>query len=339
MSRARRGFTLVELLVVIAIIGILMALLLPAVQAAREATRRSQCENNLKQMGLALQNYHDTMKVLPPALIGSGRMNIAGNITINTTGFMLITPQLDQQPLYAKYNFNVPSSISNPYGLPLAGNATTSNANQGVYSTWLSVFVCPSDAVPPTIYVNGPNNPANFYEANSVAQSNYLFATADYNDYSNRYAIYQTSPLNQGVFGNDGAADLAHIKDGTSNTIAIGESKQGSAGKSSNAYGPYWGAGVHTCCHGQTSSSTTIVSQNGYSYPYGIVYGSINFDYTGTARRHLQYAWQFGSFHPTGAQFVMCDGSVRFLSDDIDYFNVFLWMNRPADGKARASGP
>ena len=348
MASPRRGFTLVELLVVIAIIGILIALLLPAVQAAREASRRSQCNNNLKQMGIALQNYHDTCKVFPPAIIGCGRYGgaaTAGYIVSNTTGFVLMLPQLEQGGLYTNYNFRVPSSISNPYGDTLAGglpgNATTSAINQAVYSQPLSVFTCPSDKTPPQIYVNGPGNPANFYEANSVAQSNYLFASGGYDDYNTAWVNFSNSPLDQGPFGNDGAAGISDIKDGTSNTIAMGESKQSfPGGKASQAFGPYWGAGVHTCCHGLTSRSATLQTTNGVTAPAGYFVGKPNFDYSGTANKHQQYAWVYGSYHPGGTQYVMCDGSARFISDEVDYGDlangalagVFIWLNRIKDG-------
>lgn len=369
MSGTRRGFTLVELLVVIAIIGILVALLLPAVQAAREAARRAQCTNNLKQMGIALQNYHDAIKVFPPAILGNGRYN-TGNQPVatpvlvpwpyyvyNTTGFVLMLPQLEQGGLYAQYNFNAPSSLSSPYGYKIANGYATSATNKRVYGTTVGVFTCPSDESPAGIFTNAVNNTANYYEADGVARGNYLFSSGSYNDYSREYGYYMgnlntssTSPVSWhlGVFGNDGAANIAQIRDGTSNTIAMGESKQGSAGKTSIDYGPYWGAGLHTCCHGQTGLSfiangkwpqfapNAAITYGIYtlpagSYPANFVYNSINFDLSLQTQTHLQYAWQWGSYHPNGAQFVFCDGSVKFLAQDIDYFNVFLWMTRIAD--------
>src|SRR5438105_1421933 len=152
-SRQRWGFTLIELLVVIAIIAVLVALLLPAVQQAREAARRSQCKNNLKQMGLALHNYHDAAKFFPPALTGSGRSTPAAEpLVLNTTATVLLLPYLDQAPMYNKYNFNVPSSLSNPapYTKTLAGGATagTPTVNQAIYTQNLPVATCPSDMLP-----------------------------------------------------------------------------------------------------------------------------------------------------------------------------------------------
>ena len=349
-ARRTRGFTLVELLVVIAIIGILIALLLPAVQAAREAARRSQCTNNLKQQGIALQNYHDTHRVFPPAILGDGRLwsgSIAsilpycpGFTVLNTTGFMLMTPQLEQQAIYSRYNFGLPSSINQPYSsLPLAGPSDL--PNQPLYSVPLPVFTCPSDTVPAAQYLNTGANP-NFYESNNAARSNYLFSTGGYTDYDPPYkaipVVNSGSYLQEiGAFGNEGAATMADIRDGTSNTIAMGESKQGVAGKASTAYGPFWGAGVHTCCHARTPRSTALTvpgSTNGITDLTGLVYGQINYDYTRATPtpKQQQYAWVFGSYHPQGAQFVMCDGSTRFISDNVDYFNVFIWLNRIKDG-------
>jgi type II secretory pathway pseudopilin PulG len=332
---------LVELLVVIAIIGILVALLLPAVQAAREAGRRSQCANNLKQMGLALQNYHDIHRVFPPALIGSGRMALANNpsrVIINTTGSALLLPHVEQQAIYGQFNFSLPSSLSTTLGGPVyAGGVSNSNANKLLFNKTLPVFTCASDANPAGVETNAVNT-VNAYEANGVAQSNYLFATGGYNDYSNPWSTYVTQNMEIGAFGNDGAAKFGDIRDGASNTIAMGESKQGlNGGKSSSVYGPYWGAGVHTCCHGQTSRSVALTvpgNTNGITDLSGLVFGSINYDFTSATatHKHQQYAWQFGSYHPAGAQFVLCDGSARFISDAVDYYNIFIWLNRIKDG-------
>jgi prepilin-type N-terminal cleavage/methylation domain-containing protein len=320
-----RAFTLVELLVVIAIIGILIALLLPAVQAAREAARRSQCQNNLKQMGIALQNYHDLFRVFPPAKIGSGSatyMYPAGsggtNVVANTTGFVLLLAQLEQVPLYQLYNFNFPSSTSNwsSGGKPLAGGATNSMMNQPVYSKQLPVFTCPSDVLPAQIALNGANG-TSAYELNNAAESNYLFAAGQMTDYWAPWGNY-AGYIHRGAFGNDGAAKIADIKDGTSNTIAIGESKQGVSGKTYRFYGPFWGAGAHTCCHGYT--------------PYNDPRFTVNYDWNGDGT-HRQYAWGFGSYHPAGALFMYCDGSTRFISENVDYINIFQWMNRISDGR------
>src|SRR5262245_12230720 len=120
--RTRAGFTLVELLVVIAIIGVLVALLLPAVQAAREAARRSQCSNNMKQLGIAAHNYHDADGILPPAIIDSPiwawgnnatlMMNYPNAKSIGTTGFTLMLPFLEQIALYKQYDFRHPSGYT-----------------------------------------------------------------------------------------------------------------------------------------------------------------------------------------------------------------------------------
>ncbi|GIX03105.1 MAG: prepilin-type N-terminal cleavage/methylation domain-containing protein [Planctomycetaceae bacterium] len=344
--RTRLGFTLIELLVVIAIIAILIALLLPAVQQAREAARRTQCRNNLKQLGLALHNYHDNHRVFPPALISSGRCNPgsggayatecpATRPVLNTTGFVLLLPYLDQAPLYNQYNFNVSSSLSSPYSRPVIPATPDDTINRPVYSTKLPVMLCPSDPYSNITYTNQVNTPSQFYTANQVARSNYLFSTGELTDYNLSWGFYQsTGYVHQGAFGNDGAARISDITDGTTNVILAGESKHF---KTSTAYGPYWGAGVHTCCHGRTPSSTGLHgSANGScaanTIQVGILFGQINFD-NFCDRTNRQYAWQFGSYHVGGAMFVMGDGSVKFISQNVDYYRVFMPANRIWDGQ------
>src|SRR5436853_1098528 len=112
-QRRRLGFTLIELLVVIAIIAVLVALLLPAVQQAREAARRSQCKNNLHNIGVALHNYMEQYKVLPPSRIGMGQIGWGGTaqggppLYLNATGWTMMLPNLDQQQMFNQYNMNV----------------------------------------------------------------------------------------------------------------------------------------------------------------------------------------------------------------------------------------
>jgi prepilin-type N-terminal cleavage/methylation domain-containing protein len=325
-SSSKRGFTLIELLVVIAIIAILIALLLPAVQQAREAARRSQCKNNLKQIGLALHNYHDVYNEFPAALLGSGRNTSTAYTTyiLNTTGWMMLTPYLDQAPLYDQYNFSLPSVIAHPSNrAPNALETTPNNytVNMNIWKTKLNVLLCPTDQNDGNPYRGARTSNTDYYQgAHVAARGNYFFSTGALTDYNHIYAYYKGYEYSWlGAFGNDGAADMALLnRDGASNTILVGESKQG-RGHTSDIYGPYQLAGVHTCCHGRT-------------YPNDKRW-AINADYSnnGTGR---QYAWGWGSYHEGGGQFVFGDGRVKFLSENMDYINVFQWLAYVYDGRA-----
>jgi prepilin-type N-terminal cleavage/methylation domain-containing protein/prepilin-type processing-associated H-X9-DG protein len=328
--RSRAGFTLVELLVVIAIIGVLVALLLPAVQAAREAARRSQCNNNLKQQGLALHNYHDVQGTFPPALIGSGRYNSSAyystpnNTVKNTTGFVLLLPFMEQTAAANNYNYGAPSSVSSPYGLPLAppGN---SSVNAPVTSLRLKVLECPSSPAAGE-NMNRVDNPTDFYTMNNAKRTNYLFATGVFTDYDQPWANL-SGDIRRGAFGNDGAANFAALTDGTSNTIAMGEAS-GGRDKTSTVYGPWGLSGTHTCCHGRVvGTSTTAIAFTAVEARDW----HINGRYGGNTLKQ-SYAWVFNSLHPGGAQFCLADGSVRFIAQTTDY-GIFLRLNFIRDGE------
>ncbi len=205
----RKGFTLVELLVVIAIIGILIALLLPAVQAAREAARRSQCSNNLKQIGLALHNYHDVHKVFPPALLNPGYATASTPANwvvpgvLNTPGWNLLLPFIEQQALANSMNFKVCFNRANPNGIPVIGSDTI---NAPYMANRLPVLECPSA---PTLgeKFEPARNSAPYYLAppNGVHRTNYFLSSGEFVDVHGPYHVYNAD-IRQGVFGNNGAA-------------------------------------------------------------------------------------------------------------------------------------
>lgn len=349
-STSRRGFTLVELLVVIAIIGILVALLLPAVQAAREAARRSQCANNLKQIGLGLQNYHDGLKVFPPALSNSGRWSGAngypdpqypnGGGVRNTTGWAMMLPFIEEQGAADKYNYAMCSSSSNPRaGGSVAGNDTI---NVNVYTMELEWLECPSalGAGDKDSYDAGGTS---FYSRRQARRTNYLFATGVFTDYDAPWAqIYE---MRKGIFGNEGngsrgGARIGEISDGTSNTIAVGEAVGGKF-KTSTHYGPWGLCGTHTCCHGRVVSSTEYYFNNvaGIQDPNWQTWARdwhINAAYGGRVDGKT-YAWVFNSSHSGGAQFVFADAHVEFLNDTMNY-PLFCKLNYMADTFSTARG-
>jgi prepilin-type N-terminal cleavage/methylation domain-containing protein/prepilin-type processing-associated H-X9-DG protein len=216
-AEIRRGFTLIELLVVIAIIAVLIALLLPAVQSAREAARRSQCTNNLKQIGLAMHNYHTGLNSFPPggaytstAGYGGSSFYASGWGTWSAQALML--GYLEQQPLYNAANFSWVVGWSN--GFPI---------NSSVSTAVLSVFVCPSDGISPQKAVGVWGNPATQSCWQWTGVTNNYFASAGT---STAYGGAGTDIT--GLFSEGGRVyGVQNVTDGTSNTIAFGESLVG----------------------------------------------------------------------------------------------------------------
>jgi prepilin-type N-terminal cleavage/methylation domain-containing protein/prepilin-type processing-associated H-X9-DG protein len=329
--RASRGFTLIELLVVIAIIAVLIALLLPAVQAAREAARRSQCVNNMKQMGLAMHNYESANGCFPPAKIYSMSTlsapyyNDPGGVglVLNTSAFTMILANLEQTALYNAYNFSLPATIATNGGVNLTpvGGPNGDKANTTVIGTLVSVYVCPSQAQTSPITTAGTAA----YAMTNGRRGDYLLACSQYYEaYNGTYqntVSWQGHPPDAGIFsGCDIPTRLSEIRDGTSNTVMIGESSEP---KTSTSYGPYWGSGAWTAVHGRVLPITST----------SLLYGTPNgHPVAGAAYQRESYAWQMGSLHPGGLNVCMGDGSVKFIKDSINP-NSWFGINTMKNGE------
>jgi prepilin-type N-terminal cleavage/methylation domain-containing protein len=325
-TRLNSGFTLIELLVVIAIIAILIALLLPAVQQAREAARRSQCKNSLKQLGIALHNYHDTHKEFPPAIIFSA-FKSATNVgrdgqtwNLSTHGLTLLLPYIDQAPLYNRWNFNVTptnATRSSANGMPVMGGSLA-QPNLGLSQTVIPTLLCPSDATPNRLTYTGTSP---WYQTRSAATSNYCFAGGDAREDFRSYNVYYASNITlpdgsranrRGFFGCDQSGSISTALDGASNTILMGEVR---ARKSSRLYVPTWGQTKWVGVFGRIANNAgTNAARDNCTY------------------NPLPYAWVWSSEHVGGAHFLLGDGTVRFLNESINQ-TTFVRLNLQADGQ------
>lgn len=336
----RRGFTLIELLVVIAIIGLLIALLLPAVQQAREAARRTHCRNNLKQLGLALHNYHDSHDQFPPAIVFSS-LKYASNAAadrqtwnVGTTGFVLLLPYLDQGPLYQQWDLNAASTNARRSGiqanvLPFSGGGLTM-PNLTLSQQRLAAFVCPSDTGPTHLtYAGGATD----YLTTNAAIAHYVFAGGDQTEESRSYPLAGTLPFHlpsggpivpgHGALGGDRSARIAEVTDGLSSTVLMGESR---SRKSTTLFAPTWGQLKWAGVYGRVADGQTPQSH--------CLYNAINrrtSDCLPTTI-DLPYAWNWSSEHTGGAHFALGDGSVRFFGDSLDA-TVLVLLNLAADGQ------
>lgn len=316
MNVKRRGFTLIELLVVIAIIAILIALLLPAVQQAREAARRTSCKNKLKQLGLALHNYHDTHFVFPPGSIGLGwcrSSTYGGTDSIqNSTGLSLLLPYIDQAPLYNLIDQETARSAqATGYCCGYAGNtdgtlAGTPADNADEMSTLLDVFLCPSD--PGRLYLTGTAYGVTASPGGAMTNYDVIASrTLECNLWGNQ------SLQTRCMFGENSNTKFRSVTDGTSNTLMVGETTREVA----NGEGLPWGyrGWVHIG-----------VDVNGGINVWDIPTG------TTTPLMGVLNSWgQSGSMHVGGAQYVFADGAVRFLSENINH-TTLLNLARMSDG-------
>ncbi|MBC8113677.1 MAG: DUF1559 domain-containing protein [Candidatus Saccharimonas sp.] len=332
---SKTGFTLIELLVVIAIVATLVALLLPAVQRARESARRTQCKSNLKQIGLALQNYHDTHNIFPPALINSGDYANTNfySFSLNHTGWTMLLPHLDQAPLYGQFDFDIASGPSQRAAAPPVIGAPP----QVPTSTILNMLLCPSDESPRLYTSNGK---ASEYRVTNAAPSNYVFAGGRNGEDAQIYSVYANlkvvlpnglSVRYLSAFGNNGAARMVDLTDGASNTILVGESVK--THSYTNDWTPIWGQGKHAGIYGRVVAEPvgSVNYFNNQRYRINEPYGSTG-AVTNPANAQLPYAWVFSSKHTGGAHFVKGDGSVVFLSQNIDWI-IFNYLNYIADNQ------
>ncbi len=303
-----RGFTLIELLVVIAIIAILIALLLPAVQQAREAARRSHCKNSLKQIGLSLHNYHETHRVFPSGWITASGANPFGttpgstcpgstssSAVGNAPWTIMVLPFMDLANLYHQYDSNKNIAWANQSGY------TGATENFDVWQASVSTYVCPSDP-------------------RAVEQNN-LGCYYGVQGGGSNYACGGQTPLrimdNRGVLHANSRNSFRNVTDGTSNVFLVGESKyQLSAAESTKPNG--WASAGVT---GSFAASGVVAA----------TFNQINTVIATAARNHADQTSHFGSFHVGGCHFLMADGSVHFVSENIDLATYQTLGNR-ADG-------
>lgn len=332
-----RGFTLVELVVVIVILLTLAALIAPAILSAREAARRAECGNNLKQLGLAFHTYVDGASVLPPAIIHSlDSKSTPRGKALGTTGWIMAMPFLDKCSLYEAYDYNrgtVPGTIGYT-----TDDGPRGNSNKQIVGTRMKVYTCGSDNLPTLA-----NNSAPPGICINAVKSNYLFAAGakfnplrgglgapgnpdvPYNEAAPFYGeLIERGSTSLGVFGHNGAATFKQVLDGLSHTLVAGETVQDHSGGDRTAV--VWAQGK---LYGQMA----VVD--------GLGVATAKFPTPPPSRTTINHAEPDGKISPAvlssrhrhGANVLFADRAVRFLNQDISVaiYNTFFMIRDGAE--------
>jgi prepilin-type N-terminal cleavage/methylation domain-containing protein len=339
--RGRQGFTLVELLVVIAIIGVLVALLLPAVQQAREAARRMQCGNNLKQYGIGIHTYHDVWKVMPPGGMAPDdpNQNWNGNhvwMWTKLSWHAKILPQMEQNQLYDKINIQNLHYTLYPGPAEQAGVATpiaTPKGTRLLRQIQVPYARCPSDTYP-----DDPNAAWSNYCGSLGSQRTpslhgapcNIFLTPDLNydqigihDHGNVLDMDNWDGTGiSGCFGRIAQSPMsfAGLRDGTSQVIMVGEILPNCTDHRDGE----WAFNGMNNAHSSTSCPINVMTPCSLSlqdainrgYPYQACVSAAGGWWV---RQDWNLSWGFRSQHPQGAQFVFGDGSVHFINQNVNY--------------------
>ena len=308
-SRNRSGFTLIELLVVIAIIAVLIALLLPAVQAAREAARRAQCINNLKQLGIAMHNYHDVVGTFPP-----GALNYTGVFSSPRQTYMVfLYPYMEATNIYNNFNFKLTGP---PFGLPWY-NTVNSFGPTSITAVTVGTLLCPSDMMAPYPFQQKYPFDATDALTNYLSRSNYMGFFGN----NNMGAAYAKDPTHlPAAFGFNVVTRIAQFLDGTSNSLLMSESLTGAGRDAQDGRACLWAdfpgySQLYTQLTPNSSSPDLLYPIYCFSYP------SLNLPCAqGTGGGTDMAAAR--SRHPGGVNVLLGDASVRFVKSAV---NVAVW--------------
>jgi prepilin-type N-terminal cleavage/methylation domain-containing protein/prepilin-type processing-associated H-X9-DG protein len=323
MYRRRRGFTLIELLVVIAIIAVLIALLLPAVQSAREAARRAQCTNNLKQLGLAALNYESSNGCIPggsyTGLAGFNPPAYSKNYPESFSVFVRILPYLEQSPMYGAANFSLNAGAA---------------ANLTIGGVLVNSLVCPSDLQNQTIPLPATQAQTStppgwdFYNIYPLPAGAWNQAFSSYGGNAGTFTFGFNNQMSatvlaffNGTIYNDSKVTIASITDGTSNTFLFTERAKGHLWVNDPYYcqsDAQWNVGRYF----DTLTATLYPMNLGFGNGAGPL-GFNGYNYYSTTCS--------GSYHPGGANFGFSDGSVRFIKNTVSSWS-FNTSNNDGDG-------
>ena len=316
-SSRRRGFTLIELLVVIAIIAVLIALLLPAVQSAREAARRAQCVNNLKQMGLALANYESANGSYPPGSIKWGSGNLTDcTVQRHHTLFALLLGYMEQTSVYNAINFNLPAIDSTPpYGV---GSASGAASNSTAYNSVVATYLCPSDR---SVTLSKTSVPGNSHTSYAGSSGN----TDVWHWWYGCPANPSPQIESDGMFNADYCYKVADVIDGLSNTLFIGETSQFKNDPDGTFFSQWvtdgwYGSSVSGASRMHSLVSTVAHPNASFLIPEPNGDGTYyqNWQFNPTLQLQNLGQWGFRSMHPGGVNFLFGDGSVHFIKDSIN---------------------